>query len=68
MDKLLDFDDPKVKDLNEKIKRCLDEKMITFTLNEEGKLVAVGHFAGGEDTIGHDQYSFCGWEEFIKHS
>ncbi len=53
--------------LNDKIKRCLEEEMITFTL-EDGKLVAIGHFGGGDDTIGHNEFSVCSWEEFIKNS
>lgn len=68
MDDLLDYDDPKVKQLNEKIKQCVENQMITFTLTKDGKLVAIGHFAGGDDTIGHDQFSFCDWDDFIKHS
>jgi len=39
--------------LNDKIKRCLEEEMITFTI-EDGKLVVIGHFGGGDDTIGHN--------------
>lgn len=55
------------KKLTEKIKRCLEEDMLTFEL-QDGKLVAVGYFGGGVDTIGHDEFSFCSWEDFIKHS
>jgi hypothetical protein len=53
--------------LTEKIKRCLEEDMLTFNL-VDGKLVAIGYFGGGADTIGHDQFSICSWEDFIKHS
>lgn len=53
--------------LTEKIKRCLEEEMLTFEL-EDGKLVAVGYFGGGADTIGHNEFSICSWDDFIKHS
>jgi len=54
-------------ELTEKIKRCLDEEMLSFEL-QDGKLVAIGYFGGGADTIGHDQFSICSWEDFVEHS
>lgn len=68
MKKLLSLEEPKVETLNEKIKDCINSGRLYFTLDEEGKLVALGDFAGGMDTIGDDEYSICSWDDFIKHS
>lgn len=68
MKKLLDLKDPKVEKLNNKIKEYLNSGTLYFTLDEEGKLVAMGDFAGGMDTIGDDNYSICSWDDFIEHS
>lgn len=67
-DGLMDIDDPKIVALNQKLKRCVEEGMVTFTLDKDGKLVVIGDFAGGADTIGHDIFSMCSWNEFIEHS
>ena len=33
---------------------------------EDGKLVALGHFPAGDDTVGHDEFSMISWEMFLE--
>ena len=61
------MDPQKKKILNEKIKKAMDLGNLEFEV-EDGKLVAIGHFAGGSDTIGHNEFNLLGWEDFIEHS
>ena len=51
--------------LTRKIKHCLDIGTMSFFL-EDGKLVALGHFPAGDDTIGHDNHSMISWEMFLE--
>jgi hypothetical protein len=54
-----------MEELTRKIKHCLDIGTMSFFL-EDGKLVALGHFPAGDDTIGHDNHSMISWEMFLE--
>lgn len=52
-------------ELTKKIKHCLEIETMSFFI-EDGKLVALGHFGGGDDTVGHNKFSALSWEDFLK--
>ena len=54
-----------MRELTRKIKYCLEAETISFFL-EDGKLVALGHFPAGDDTIGHNEFSMISWEMFLE--
>ncbi len=54
-----------MRDLTKKIKHCLEIGTMSFFL-EDGKLVALGHFGAGDDTVGHDEFSAISWETFLE--
>jgi hypothetical protein len=68
MDDLKSLDDEDIKILNHKIHLAIVTGKLQFTLDSENKLVGIGFFANGADTIGHDNNSLLGWDDFIEHS
>jgi len=67
-EKAIEAQDKKLSEMREltrKIKHCLEEETMSFFL-EDGKLVALGHFPAGDDTVGHDEFSMISWEMFLE--
>lgn len=63
--KAQDDDYKQREELTRKIKHCIDEGTMSFFL-EDGKLVALGHFPAGDDTVGHNEFSMISWEMFLE--
>ena len=65
---LRDLEEEDIKILNHKIHLAIVTGKLKFTLDENNNLVGIGFFANGADTIGPDNESLLGWDDFIEHS